>query len=133
MSPTARRRNQASSEREGWPWNRVPAHEVVGRNMQVLITAQTRQRPQKLEIGDVFAKRISLDRGLTRGMINGEALWHFVFQPEFRHVIQRSREFLTGLFEAAVAAVHPSACLPQFLPPLPTGRLVVCAAGKAAG
>jgi glycerate 2-kinase len=42
-------------------------------------------------------------------------------------------EFLTGLFEAAVAAVHPAACLPPSLPPPPTGRLIVCAAGKAAG
>jgi hydroxypyruvate reductase len=44
-----------------------------------------------------------------------------------------AHEFLAGLFEAAVAAVHPAACLPQFLPPPPTGRLIVCAAGKAAG
>ncbi|MBV9237511.1 MAG: glycerate kinase [Xanthobacteraceae bacterium] len=56
-----------------------------------------------------------------------------MFQPEFRRVIQRPREFLTDLFDTAVAAVHPAACLAQFLPPLPIGRLVVCAAGKAAG
>ncbi len=48
-------------------------------------------------------------------------------------MIQRPREFLTGLFEAAVAAVHPAACLTPFLPPPPAGRLIVCAAGKAAG
>ena len=55
------------------------------------------------------------------------------FQPEFHRVIQRPREFLTDLFEAAVAAVHPAACLTPFLPPPPAGRLVLCAAGKAAG
>src|SRR6516162_7174192 len=55
------------------------------------------------------------------------------FQPEFHRVIQRPREFLTDLFEAAVAAVHPAACLTPFLPPPPAGRLILCAAGKAAG
>jgi glycerate 2-kinase len=66
-------------------------------------------------------------------VINGEAPWHTVFQPEFRRVVQRPREFLTDLFETAVAAVHPAACLTPFLPPPAAGRLLVCAAGKAAG
>ena len=48
-------------------------------------------------------------------------------------MIQRPREFLTDLFETAVAAVHPAACLTPFLPPPAAGRLIVCAAGKAAG
>jgi hydroxypyruvate reductase len=48
-------------------------------------------------------------------------------------MIHRPREFLTDLFETAVAAVHPAACLTPFLPPPPAGRLIVCAAGKAAG
>jgi hydroxypyruvate reductase len=44
------------------------------------------------------------------------------------------RAFLEGLFHAAVAAAHPATCLPPHLPPPPaTGRLIVLAAGKAAG
>lgn len=42
------------------------------------------------------------------------------------------RQFLRGLFDAALAAVSPSVCLPAFLPPPPTGRTVVIGAGKAA-
>jgi glycerate 2-kinase len=45
-----------------------------------------------------------------------------------------SRAFLEGLFTAAVAAAHPSNCLPPHLPEPPrSGRLVILAAGKAAG
>ena len=45
-----------------------------------------------------------------------------------------AREFLNRLFHAAIAAAHPSSCLPQHLPPMPKkGRLIVLAAGKAAG
>jgi glycerate 2-kinase len=45
-----------------------------------------------------------------------------------------SRELLESLFRTAVAAAHPSQCLPPNLPePPPRGRLVVLAAGKAAG
>lgn len=41
---------------------------------------------------------------------------------------------LEALFAAAVAAAHPSRCLPPLLPPAPRqGRLIVLAAGKAAG
>jgi hydroxypyruvate reductase len=40
---------------------------------------------------------------------------------------------LESLFRAAVAAAHPSHCLPPFLPEPPRGRLVVLAAGKGAG
>ena len=44
------------------------------------------------------------------------------------------REFLEGLFRAAVAAAHPATCLAGHLPELPgSGRLIVLAAGKAAG
>jgi glycerate 2-kinase len=47
--------------------------------------------------------------------------------------VNPSRAFLEGLFRTAVAAAHPATCLPPLLPqPLP-GRLVVLAAGKAAG
>jgi hydroxypyruvate reductase len=44
------------------------------------------------------------------------------------------RTFLEGLFRTAIAAAHPSRCLPPFLPDAPaTGRLILLAAGKAAG
>jgi len=45
-----------------------------------------------------------------------------------------ARELLESLFWAAVTAAHPSRCLPPSLPePPPRGRLVILAAGKAAG
>lgn len=43
------------------------------------------------------------------------------------------RESLRRIFDAAVAAAHPQACLPGHLPPPPPhGRIIVLAAGKAA-
>jgi glycerate 2-kinase len=45
-----------------------------------------------------------------------------------------SRAFLEGLFSTAVAAAHPSQCLPPHLPEPPrSGRLLILAAGKGAG
>jgi len=45
-----------------------------------------------------------------------------------------ARELLESLFRTAVAAAHPSQCLPPNLPEPPRqGRLIVLAAGKAAG
>jgi glycerate 2-kinase len=45
-----------------------------------------------------------------------------------------TRELLRRIFDAGVAAAHPSACLPAHLPEPPArGRLIVLAAGKAAG
>jgi hydroxypyruvate reductase len=45
-----------------------------------------------------------------------------------------ARRFLEDLFAAAVAAAHPSTCLAPHLPAPPQGgRLIVLAAGKAAG
>jgi glycerate 2-kinase len=44
-----------------------------------------------------------------------------------------SRAFLEELYRIAVAAAHPSTCLVPHLPTPPTGRLIVLAAGKAAG
>jgi glycerate 2-kinase len=45
-----------------------------------------------------------------------------------------ARKLLDDLFRTAVAAVHPAACLRPGLPqPPPAGRLVILAAGKAAG
>ena len=43
------------------------------------------------------------------------------------------RTLLEGLYRAAVAAAHPANCLPAHLPPPPRGRLIILAAGKAAG
>jgi len=49
-------------------------------------------------------------------------------------VSEASRIFLESLFQAAVAAAHPQNCLPPHLPDPPrAGRLIVLAAGKAAG
>ncbi len=45
-----------------------------------------------------------------------------------------ARILLESLFRSAVAAAHPATCLPPNLPELPRqGRLVILAAGKAAG
>ncbi len=45
-----------------------------------------------------------------------------------------ARDLLESLFRTAVAAAHPAQCLPPHLPDLPArGRLIVLAAGKAAG
>jgi hydroxypyruvate reductase len=45
-----------------------------------------------------------------------------------------ARGYLEQLFRTAIAAAHPKSCLPPHLPPPPrAGRLVVLAAGKAAG
>src|SRR5436853_7681188 len=43
------------------------------------------------------------------------------------------RSFLAGLFRTAVAAAHPASSLPPLLPQPPKGRVIVLAAGKAAG
>src|SRR3990167_2650741 len=43
------------------------------------------------------------------------------------------RAFLAGLFRTAIDAAHPATCLPPLLPPPPAGRLILLAAGKAAG
>jgi len=42
------------------------------------------------------------------------------------------REFLTGLFRAAIRAADPAVCLPPHLPSPPNGRTIVIGAGKAA-
>ncbi len=46
---------------------------------------------------------------------------------------QAPRLFLSNLFRIAVAAAHPASCLPLLLPPPPEGRIILLAAGKAAG
>jgi glycerate 2-kinase len=48
--------------------------------------------------------------------------------------MNRLRPFLESLFRVAVDAAHPATCLPPLLPPPPDkGRVIVLAAGKAAG
>ncbi|HRF09652.1 MAG TPA: glycerate kinase [Xanthobacteraceae bacterium] len=45
-----------------------------------------------------------------------------------------TRELLTRIYDAAVERAHPRSCLPAHLPPPPAqGRLLIFAAGKAAG
>jgi hydroxypyruvate reductase len=44
-----------------------------------------------------------------------------------------ARTFLETLFRTAVDTAHPATCLPPLLPPSPKGRLILLAAGKAAG
>ena len=49
-------------------------------------------------------------------------------------VTKSGRAFLESLFATAVAAAHPETCLPRHLPEPPhSGRLILLAAGKAAG
>jgi hydroxypyruvate reductase len=43
------------------------------------------------------------------------------------------RTFLNDLYRIAVAAAHPASCLVQRLPDPPPGRIILLAAGKAAG
>jgi glycerate 2-kinase len=43
------------------------------------------------------------------------------------------RSFLADLYRTAVAAAHPASFLPPLLPPPSSGRLILLAAGKAAG
>lgn len=47
--------------------------------------------------------------------------------------MKEMRALLEDLFRAAVSAAQPATCLPPLLPPMPRGRLIVLAAGKAAG
>ncbi|KZL19289.1 putative hydroxypyruvate reductase [Pseudovibrio axinellae] len=41
------------------------------------------------------------------------------------------KQFLSDLFDAAVASAQPDKCIPQYLPDAPKGRLIVIGAGKA--
>jgi glycerate 2-kinase len=48
--------------------------------------------------------------------------------------VNAKRELLTRIYNAAVARAHPAHCLPPHLPEPPgNGRLMIFAAGKAAG
>jgi len=53
--------------------------------------------------------------------------------PGYQWAVTSPCAFLNDLFTAAVASVHPAACLTRFLPSPPPGRLLLLAAGKAAG
>ncbi len=46
---------------------------------------------------------------------------------------QTARDILREIFDAAVHAAHPDSCLPPHLPAPPEGRVIILAAGKAAG
>ncbi len=50
-----------------------------------------------------------------------------------RRLMSDHRAFLRTLFDTAVAAAHPASLLPALLPAPPKGRLILLAAGKAAG
>lgn len=51
-----------------------------------------------------------------------------------RNLTDRLRTDARAIFDAAVARAHPAGCLPEHLPEPPaTGRLILLAAGKAAG
>ena len=53
---------------------------------------------------------------------------------DFHSLATPAHAFLESLFRSAVAAAHPESCLPPNLPEPPArGRLVILAAGKAAG
>ena len=43
------------------------------------------------------------------------------------------RAFLAALYRIAVETAHPAAFLPRLLPVVPSGRVIILAAGKAAG
>ena len=45
--------------------------------------------------------------------------------------MQRSRELLRAMFDAAIAAAQPARCVPSHLPAKPSGRLIVIGSGKA--
>jgi hydroxypyruvate reductase len=45
--------------------------------------------------------------------------------------MNKERNLLEALFEAAIAAAQPEHCVPPYCPPAPRGRLIVIGAGKA--
>jgi glycerate 2-kinase len=45
--------------------------------------------------------------------------------------MQKPRELLRAMFDAAIAAAQPALCIPRHLPAKPRGRLIVIGAGKA--
>ena len=57
-----------------------------------------------------------------------------IVPPDLFVLTTQSRELLESLFRTAVAAAHPSRCLPPHLPEPPArGRLIVLGAGKGGG
>ncbi len=73
--------------------------------------------------GRLHAQRTTRDFGASRAFARARV----------RALTASPRAFLEGLFRTAVAAAHPESCLPAHLPAPPSGRLVILAAGKAAG
>src|SRR5690242_17606477 len=71
-------------------------------------------------------------QGMSRHV--GHAGWPRAAVRDIYRVRMNARPFLEEHFAAAVAAAHPSTCLAPHLPAPPDGgRLIVLAAGKAAG
>src|SRR4051794_25189813 len=62
------------------------------------------------------------------GWITGVACFHV----KFRETMTDRRPLLRAIFDAAVAAAHPDIVLPAHLRPVPKGRVICLAAGKAA-
>src|SRR4051812_31763186 len=58
---------------------------------------------------------------------------HWPRSPIGRSPMTSPRDLLEELFRTAIAAVHPASCLVPHLPSPPEGRLILLAAGKAAG
>src|SRR5229473_1914804 len=61
-------------------------------------------------------------------MDNGVACFHL----KSRETMTDRRPLLRTIFDAAVAAAHPDVVLPAHLRPVPKGRVICLAAGKAA-
>src|SRR5665811_2240111 len=62
------------------------------------------------------------------GWITGIACSHF----NSREAMTNRRPLLRAIFDAAVAAAHPDVVLSGHLRPVPNGRVICLAAGKAA-
>ncbi len=78
-------------------------------------------------------KRIGNDAGLATHGARDRGGDEGALQRAGDH-LERMRATARAVFDAAVARAHPSGCLPAHLPPMPaTGRLILLAAGKAAG
>ena len=70
-----------------------------------------------------------MDAGWTQSSVRGK----YGGVCEKGTTVLDHRQILLSLYEAAVGAALPDTCLPPHLPEPPNGRLIVLAAGKAAG
>jgi len=78
---------------------------------------------------------MKMTRGGCDAVANLDAVANHANRTDERTLLQVPfRAFLFDLFGTAIAAAHPDNCLAAHLPaPLAAGRLVILAAGKAAG